>query len=85
MAITLLQENKLEECFGNIFSESYNKNHCSNCHNGIKNCLCMPYSKKFIKKHHVDPESCSQNLIDAVTREKLIKNDKDQENDTDQE
>jgi hypothetical protein len=67
MAIAILQEEVSEECYGNIFSDNYNKNHCTNCHNGIKNFLSMPGLKKFLAKHYVDPELCAQ--INAATEE----------------
>jgi hypothetical protein len=37
MAISLLNDKLEEHCDGNIFAEGYNKYHCKNCYNGIKN------------------------------------------------
>jgi len=37
MAISILKDELEEECDGNIFAENYNKYHCANCYNGIKN------------------------------------------------
>jgi hypothetical protein len=31
LAISLLADNEAEECYGNIFSENFDKNHCYNC------------------------------------------------------
>jgi hypothetical protein len=45
LAILLLADDKEEECYGNIFSENFDKNHCSNCRNGICNFLKMPNLK----------------------------------------
>jgi hypothetical protein len=81
MAIAMLQDVDQEECEGNIFSEIYNKNHCKNCYNGIKNFLRMPILKQFLQKHYVGP-MCSTELISAAAEENLIKNDVDPENDT---
>jgi len=47
----ILEEADWEECFGNIFSESYNKYHCKNCYNGIRSFLQMPGLKEFFKKN----------------------------------
>jgi hypothetical protein len=37
MAISLLNDELEKECDGNIFAEGYDKYHCKNCYNGIKN------------------------------------------------
>jgi hypothetical protein len=71
MAISLLANIDAEECYGNIFSENFDKNHCSNCRNGIRNFLRMPNLRKFLQKFYVGP-MCSMELIDAAT-ENLIK------------
>jgi hypothetical protein len=80
MAISLLHNVHEEECYGNIFSENFYKNHCSNCQNGIRNFLRMPGLKKFLQKFYVGP-MCSTKLIDAAAKEILIKNDADPGND----
>ncbi len=80
MAISLPTNIDAEECYGNIFSENFDKNHCSNCQNGIRNFLRMPNRKKFLQKFYVGP-MCSTELIDAAAEEKLIKNDADPGND----
>jgi hypothetical protein len=75
MAIAMLQDVEQTECDGNIFSKNYDKNHCKNCYNGIKNFLNMPNLKQFVQKHYVSPIS-STDLISAA-KENLIKNDAD--------
>jgi hypothetical protein len=37
MAISMPNNNLDHNCDGNIFSEHYDKYHCQNCYNGIKN------------------------------------------------
>ncbi len=37
MAISILTDQLEDNCDGNIFSEGYDKYHCKNCYNGIKN------------------------------------------------
>jgi hypothetical protein len=68
VAISLLANIDPEECYGNIFSEHFDKNHCSNCQNGIGNILRMPNLKKFLQKFYVGP-MCSTELIDAAAEE----------------
>jgi hypothetical protein len=53
MAILLLSNIEAEECYGNIFSDKFDKNHCSNCRNGIRNFLKMPDLKQFLQKFYV--------------------------------
>jgi hypothetical protein len=79
MAISLLANIDTEECYGNIFSENFDKNHCSNCRNGISNFLKMPNLKKSLQKFYVGP-MCSKELIDVEAEENLIKNDADPQN-----
>jgi len=50
LAIAILTE---DECYGNIFDENYDKNHCQNCRSGIKNFLKLPNIKQIFKKHYV--------------------------------
>jgi len=50
LAIAILTENENDECNGNIFSEHFNKNHCNNCRNGIRNFLHMPGLKNFLQE-----------------------------------
>ena len=76
MGIAMLQDVEQTECDENIFSENYNKYHCKNCHNGIRSFLQMPALKQ-LKKHYVDPESCSNNLINPPHPQNLIKQDED--------
>jgi hypothetical protein len=99
LAIAILVENTNEDCFGNIFSENFNKNHCKNCRNGIRNFLHLPGLKKFLQKHYVLFENDYEHLTgydtlssktgngahlkDAAPRN-LIKKDADQEKDTDE-
>jgi len=37
MAISLLTDEFEDQCDGNIFAEGFNKYHCKNCYNGIRN------------------------------------------------
>jgi hypothetical protein len=37
MAISILNNDLEQDCDGNIFAEGYDKYHCKNCYNGIKN------------------------------------------------
>jgi hypothetical protein len=37
MAISIITDEFQQEYDGNIFAECYNKYHCANCYNGIKN------------------------------------------------
>ncbi len=81
MAISLLHNIDEDECYRNIFSENFDKNHCSNCQNGIHSFLRMPGLKKFLQKFYVGP-MCYTKLIDTAAEEKLIKNDADPGNDS---
>jgi hypothetical protein len=65
MAISLLSNIEAEECYGNIFSENFDKNHCSNCRNGIRNFLQMPNLKQFLQKFYVGP-ICSTQMADNI-------------------
>jgi hypothetical protein len=76
MAISLLANIDAEECYGNIFCENFDKNHCSNCQNDISDFLKMPNLKRFLQKFYVGP-MCSTELIDTAAKENLIKNDAD--------
>jgi hypothetical protein len=73
MAISLLANIDAEECHGNIFYENFDKNHCSNCRNGIRNFLRMPNLKKVLQKFYVGP-MCSTEFIDAVAEENFPQN-----------
>jgi len=68
MAISLLANIDAEECYGNIFSENFDKNHCSNCRNGICNILKMPNLKEFLQKFYVGL-ICSTDFFDAATKD----------------
>jgi hypothetical protein len=48
MAILLLADIDAEECYSNIFSENFDKNHCKNCRNGIRNFLPIPNLKQVL-------------------------------------
>jgi len=37
MAVSLIKSELEEECDGNMFSENYNKYHCTNCYHGKRN------------------------------------------------
>jgi hypothetical protein len=65
MAILLLSNIEAEECYGNIFSENFDKNHCSNCQNGIRNFLKMPNLKQFAQQFYVGP-ICSTAMADNI-------------------
>ena len=84
MAIAILQEESSEDCFGNMFSDNYNKNHCKNCYNGIRSLLTMPGLKQFFQKHYVDPELQPNILINTGDTQNLHKDDSDQVNKADQ-
>jgi hypothetical protein len=49
MAISILENIDTEDCYGNIFLENFNKNHCKNCRNGIRNFLTTPNLKQFLQ------------------------------------
>jgi hypothetical protein len=53
LAIAILTEDNKNKCYGNIFDKNYDKNHCQNCRNGIKNFLKLPNIKELFKKHYV--------------------------------
>jgi hypothetical protein len=78
MAILLLANIDAEECYGNIFSENFDKNHCKNCRNGIHNFLTMPNLKQFLQKFYVGP-ICATMYKSTAAEEILIKNDADPE------
>jgi hypothetical protein len=65
LAIAILTEENEEICYGNIFSDSYNKNHCQNRRNGIKNFLKLPNIKEIFKKHYVPFENVYKRVYDA--------------------
>jgi transposase InsO family protein len=65
LAISLLADDKEEECYGNIFSENFDKNHCSNCRNGIRNFLKMPNLKQFLQQFYVGP-ICSTDSAENI-------------------
>jgi hypothetical protein len=89
LAIAILTENEDDECYGNIFSENFDKNHCKNCRDGIRNFLHMPGLKKFLQ-HLVPLENNNERVYEGARANKdaepgnLIQNDADQENDADQ-
>jgi hypothetical protein len=59
LAIAILQE---DNCDGNPFSDNFDKNHCSNCRNGIRNLLQMPNLKQFLQQFYVGP-ICSAKTV----------------------
>ena len=65
IAIAILKEENEELCYGNIFSDSYNKNHCQNCKNGIKTFLKLPNIKEIFQKHFLPFENVSKHVYDA--------------------
>jgi len=94
MAILLLNDELEEECNGNIFAEGYNKYHCKNCYNGIRNF------SHFVRKTNVltDPRNLinflqnfnhkegafTNALCELIKINKYCKNDADQvQNDAD--
>jgi len=48
MAISLLSNIEAEECYGNIYADNFNRNHCKNCYNGICNFLSLPDLKQIL-------------------------------------
>jgi hypothetical protein len=94
MAISILENDLEEECDGNIFDENYNKYHCANCYNGIKNfshfaCQTNIFSDpqnliKFSWKINHKKGAFTSALCDLIKNLKYCKNDADQVlNDTD--
>jgi len=65
IAIAILKEENEELCYDNIFSDSYNKNHCQNCKNGIKTFLKLPNIKEIFQKHFLPFENVSKRVYDA--------------------
>jgi hypothetical protein len=55
LAIAILHEDIEKDCDGNPFADNFDKNHCSNCRNGIRNFLQMPNLKQFLQKFYVGP------------------------------
>jgi hypothetical protein len=55
LAIAILQEDIEKDCDGNQFADNFDKNHCSNCRNGIRNFLQMPNLKQFLQQFYVGP------------------------------
>jgi hypothetical protein len=62
--------------YGNIFAENFDKYHCKNCYNGIRNFLSLPNLKQILQKTYVGP-ICSSMLKNDMAQEILIKNDAD--------
>jgi hypothetical protein len=83
MAISLLSNLDEEECPGNIFSKNFDKNHCSNCQNGIRSLLRVPNLKQILQQFTKRSISAVENvsneifLKNAAAQENLIKNDAD--------
>jgi hypothetical protein len=95
MAISILNEELQEECDGNIFAEDYNKYHCSNCYNGIRNfshfvrqtnVFMVPQNLiKFSQKINHREGAFTSALCELIKNYKYCKNDMDQvQNDADQ-
>jgi hypothetical protein len=72
LAIAILTEENEEICYGNIFSDSYNKNHCQNCKNGIKTFLNLPNIKEIFKKHYVPFENVYKHVYEADPADLII-------------
>jgi hypothetical protein len=94
MAIYILNNDIEEECDGNIFSESYDKYHCKNCYNGIKNFSHFVHQTnvfsdrrnliKFSRKINHGEGAFTSALCDLIKNFKYCKNDADQvQNDVD--
>ncbi len=95
MAISILKDELEEECDGNIFAENYNKYHCANCYNGIKNfshfarqtnVFSDPWNlNNFSQKINHNKGAFSSTLCELIKNYKYCKNDGDQiQNDADQ-
>jgi hypothetical protein len=86
LAIAILTEENEEICYGNIFSETYNKNHCQNCKNGIKNFLKLPNIKEIFQKHSKPFENVYERIYEAdppnliTNQSAFANNEEDQEN-----
>ncbi len=65
LAIAILTEENEDICYGNIFSETNNKNHCQNCKHGIQNFLKLPNIKEIFKKHYVPFENVYKCVYEA--------------------
>jgi hypothetical protein len=82
LAISLLADDK-EQHYGNIFSENFDKNHCSNCQNGIRSLLRVPNLKQILQQFTKRSISAVENvsneifLKNAAAQDNLIKNDAD--------
>ncbi len=68
IVISLLANIDAEECYGSIFCENFDKNHCSNCQIGIWNFLKMPNLQKFLQKFYVGP-IFSTDFFDATAED----------------
>jgi hypothetical protein len=94
MAISLLHDELETECEGNIFSDGYNKYHCKNCYNIIKNfshfaCQTNVFTDprnliKFSHKINHREGAFTSALCELIKNYKYCENDADQVlNDTD--
>ena len=63
LAIAILQE---DNCDGNPFADNFDKNHCSNCRNGIRNFLQMPNLKQFLQQFYVGPICSAKTVAEDI-------------------
>jgi len=83
LAIAILTEENKTVCYGNIFDENYDKNHCQNCKKGIKNFLKLPNIKEIFQKHYVPLKNVYEsNSSFLISEDESVrtKNKEDQEN-----
>jgi hypothetical protein len=66
LAIAILTEDNDGKCYGNIFSENFNKNHCKNCTNGIQIFLKLPNIKQLFQKHYVPFENVYERVYEST-------------------
>jgi hypothetical protein len=92
MAISILQDELEEQCDGNIFAEGYDKYHCKNCYNGIKNFAHFSCQTNVFKdprnlisqKFNHREGAFTSALCDLIKNYKYCKKDADQvQNDAD--
>ncbi len=95
MAVSLIKSKLEEECDGNMFSENYNKYHCTNCYHGNRNFahftrqsnvfLDLQNLNKFSWKINHREGEFNSALCDLIKNYKYCKKDADQfQNDADQ-
>ncbi len=87
LAIAILTDENKNICYGNIFEENYNKNHCLNCKKGIQNFFKLPNIKELFQKHYMPFENVYKRVYESDpsflisdNESACAKNKEDQEN-----